>query len=136
MTDTPMDDAVPETDSSADWRARAEAAEAALAREQHRASELAKRAELKIAAIRAGMIDLDGLKLLDFDKVELADDGTVPNATAMIADLRKSKAWLFGSSSSSSSSVAAAPRAQSPRARHAREMSEAEWRAARASLIR
>ncbi|GAA5265104.1 hypothetical protein ACOSOMT5_P1529 [Acidiphilium sp. MT5] len=134
MTDTPMDDAVPETDPSADWRARAEAAEAALAREQHRASELAKHAALKIAAIRAGMIDLDGLKLLDFDKVELAEDGTVPNATAMIADLRKSKAWLFGSSSSSS--VAAAPRAQSPRARHAREMSEAEWRAARASLIR
>jgi hypothetical protein len=134
MTDAPLDDAVPDIDNPHDWRARAEAAEAALAREQHRAAELAKHAELKIAAIRAGMIDLDGLKLLDFEKAELAEDGSVPNAAAMIADLRKSKAWLFGLSSSSS--VAAAPRAQSPRARHAREMSEAEWRAARASLIR
>jgi hypothetical protein len=134
ITDMPISDAAPEVDPGDDWRARAEAAEAALAREQHKAAELIKRAELKIAAIRAGMIDLDGLKLIDFDRVELADDGAVPNAAAIIDDLRKSKAWLFGSLSSSS--VAAAPRAQAPRARHAREMSEAEWRAARATLIR
>ncbi len=134
MIEAVADDAVPETEAGDDWRARAEAAEAALVQGQHESSERLKRAELKIAAIRAGMIDLDGLKLLDFDQVTLAEDGTVPNATAIIADLRKSKAWLFGPSSSSS--VAAAPRAQSPRMRHAREMSEAEWRTARATLIR
>ena len=134
-----MDDTQPgtQTDDSAmsdDWRMRAEVAEAALLQSRSVADERLKHAELKVAAIRAGMIDLDGLKLLDFGRVKLAEDGSVPDAAEIIADLRKSKGWLFGATSSSS--VATAPRAQPPRARTAQEMTEAEWRAARTALIK
>ncbi|HEX7389410.1 MAG TPA: hypothetical protein VF286_04820, partial [Acidiphilium sp.] len=64
------DDALPE-----DWRMRAEMAERLLDQIRQDSSERLKRAELKIEAVRAGMIDLDGLKLIDFDQVALGEDG-------------------------------------------------------------
>ncbi len=134
MTDTQPGTQTDDLVTNDDWRMRAEVAEATLIQKQSEADERLKRAELKIAAIRAGMIDLDGLKLLDFGQVKLASDGTVPDAVEIIADLRKSKGWLFGAASSSS--VATAPRVQPPRTRTAQEMTEAEWRAARTALIK
>ncbi|MDD2878020.1 MAG: hypothetical protein PHT60_13525 [Acidiphilium sp.] len=117
-----------------DWQARAEAAEKALDQMRHEHLEKLKRVELKIEAVRAGMVDLDGLKLVDFDRVVLADDGSVPDAAAVMARLKRDKPWLFGAASSSS--TAAVPRAEPARARHARDLSEDEWRAARAELLR
>ena len=60
------------------------------------------RAEMKIEAIRAGMVDLDGMKLLDLSEVKLNDEGEVPDAGERIARLKKAKPWLFGMPSSSS----------------------------------
>ncbi|MGC9268989.1 hypothetical protein [Acidiphilium sp.] len=117
-----------------DWRTRAEVAEQALGKMQREHSEKLKRAELKIEAVRAGMVDLDGLKLIDFDKIVLAEDGSVPDAPAVMTKLKREKPWLFGGASSSS--TAAVPRAEPARARHARDLSEAEWRAARAEMLR
>jgi hypothetical protein len=91
-------------------------------------------AELKAEAVRAGMVDLDGLKLIDTSKLRLTESGEVEGAQALMRDLRRAKPWLFGAASSSS--TAAVPAAQPPRARHATEMTEEEWRAARAELLR
>ena len=91
-------------------------------------------AELKAEAVRAGMIDLDGLKLADASTLVVGEDGTVHGAAALVAELRRDKPWLF--SAGSSSSAAAAPPATPPRARLATEMSVAEWRAARSELLR
>ena len=90
--------------------------------------------ELKAVAVRAGMIDLDGLKLLDFENLKLDADGNVKGAGEVMRDLRRSKPWLFGGASTSSSS--SPPPAQPPRPKLATEMNYAEWQAARAELLR
>ncbi len=92
------------------------------------------RAELKAEAVRAGMVDLDGLKLVDATGLTMTEQGDVAGAAALMTQLRRSKPWLFGAASSSS--VAAAPPAESPAARPATTMSHAEWQAARAELLK
>ncbi len=93
------------------------------------------RAELKAAAARAGMVDLDGLKLVDLSAVSLDDKGEVVEAEALMTRLKREKPWLFGLHGSSSSR-ASAPPAQPPRMKLAREMTDDEYRAARAALLR
>lgn len=90
-------------------------------------------AELRTEAVRAGMVDLDGVKLIDAGLVKVDEAGGVVDGAGVIAALRAAKPWLFGRSSSSS---AVAPRAEPPRAKLAMEMSVDEWRAARAELLR
>lgn len=130
MTGETTDDDVP----ADDWQARALAAEQALDTMHREQAEKLKRAELKIEAVRAGMVDLDGLKLIDLDGVTLSDDGAVGDAAAIMDRLKRDKPWLFGKASSSS--TAPVPKAEPARARHARELSEDEWREARAALLR
>ncbi len=92
------------------------------------------RAELKAHAVRAGMVDLDGLKLLDASRLALNERDEVEGAAELMAEMRRAKPWLFGGASSSS--VASPPPAQAPRAKLATEMTEAEWVAARAEMLR
>lgn len=92
------------------------------------------RSELKSEAVRAGMIDLDGLKLVDITHVKLDENGNVAGGASLMAKLRRDKPWLFVSVSSSS--VASAPPSQPSRPRLATEMSLEEWRAARSELLR
>ena len=66
--------------------------------------------ELKAEAVRAGMVDLDGLKLADLSAVTLDDRGAVVGAAAVMAALRRAKPWLFGAANSSS--TAAVPQAE------------------------
>ncbi|MDR3520424.1 MAG: hypothetical protein P4L54_02295 [Acidocella sp.] len=117
------------------WRSRAELAEAALAEARSTAADKLIRAELKAEAIRAGMVDLDGLKLLDLGEVTLDRQGEVADAPAVLAKLKRAKPWLFGQGVSSSTAVHA-PRPEPPRMRHANELSHEEWLAARAALLR
>lgn len=92
------------------------------------------RAELKAEAVRAGMVDLDGLKLMDTANLKLNEGGEVEGASGLIKEFRKLKPWLFGAPSSSS--TAAAPPAQATEAKRATQMSHAEWQAARADLLK
>ena len=90
-------------------------------------------AELKAEAIRAGMVDLDGIKLIDMGGVAINGAGEVVDGAGVMRALRAAKPYLFGGSSSSS---AVAPRAEPPRAKTAMQMSVDEWRMARAELLR
>ena len=90
--------------------------------------------ELKAAAIRAGMVDLDGVKLIDMAEVKIGEDGGVLESEKVMAALRVAKPWLFPASSSSSAAVA--PRARAAEAKGAMAMSLEEWRAARAEMLR
>jgi hypothetical protein len=92
------------------------------------------RAELKAEAVRAGMVDLDGLKLIDAGTVKLNEAGEVEGGAALMMQLRRSKPWLFGGASSSSS--ATPPPSRPPSAKLATQMSYEEWRAARAELLK
>jgi len=91
-------------------------------------------AELRAQAIKAGMIDLDGLKLLDTSHLKVNDAGEIEGGVKIFADLRKSKPWLFPPASSSS--PATAPPATSATARRATDMNHTEWQAARALLLK
>lgn len=117
------------------WQVRAETAEAALLRAQADTEARLVRAELKVEALRAGMVDLDGLKLLDVADVRLNEQGEVMDGGAILAKLKRAKPWLFGGPASSSA-AANPPRPEPPRTRHANELSHEEWVAARAVLLR
>ena len=118
----------------ADLRLRAEALEQQLTVVQRNAENRLIRAELKAEAVRAGILDLDGLKLVDTSSVKLNETGDVEGAAQLVAQLRQSKPWLFGAASSSSRAMP--PPAQPARQKRATEMTEAEWRAARAEIVR
>ena len=121
-------------DPLAELRARADALERQLAASHADTDARVIRAELKAEAIRAGMVDLDGLKLLDLAAVKLSPTGEVDGAGALMARMKRDKPWLFGGVSSSSSSTP--PPAQAPRKKLAKDMTDAEYRTARADLIK
>ena len=90
-------------------------------------------AELRAEAARAGMVDLDGVKMIDLATVVVDEGGGLKDGAGVMAALRAAKPYLFGRSSSS---VAAAPKAEPPKVKTAMQMSEEEWKAARAELLR
>ena len=114
--------------------ARLDALESQLVTAQHEMETRLIRAELKAEAVRAGIVDLDGLKLLDISNAKIDEKGNVPGAAAMMAELKRSKPWLFAKTSSSSS--ASVPANEPPRQKLAKEMTEVEYRAARAELLK
>jgi hypothetical protein len=124
----------PDIDPIVELRARAEALERRLAETREEARSRLVRAELKVEAVRAGMVDLDGLKLLDLGDAQLNADGEIANASHLMTQLRRAKPWLFGGTSSSS--PANAPPAQPPRQKLATEMTDAEYRTARAAFLK
>lgn len=113
---------------------RAAALERRLASLQSQNRERLVRAELKAEAVRAGMVDLDGLKLVDLAAVSVDAAGEVQGAAALMQSLRRAKPWLFGGASASS--AATPPPVEPPRARLATTMTTEEWLAARAELLR
>lgn len=115
-------------------RMRAEGLEQQLTELQRNTEARVIKAELKVEAVRAGMIDLDGLKLIDLSPLKLNDKGEVDGASQLMAHLRRTKPWLFGGAFTSSS--ASAPSAQAPRQKLATEMTNDEYREARAALLR
>jgi hypothetical protein len=119
------------TDAAEPWAAELERRLAVM-----EASTTAKliRAELKAEAVRAGMVDLDGLKMIDASGLVLGPQGDVEGAAGLMEKLRRSKPWLFGAASSSS--AAAAPATRPPEPRQATAMSHAEWQAARAEILK
>jgi hypothetical protein len=120
--------------AGADAAARLAALEQKLAQVEAETEARLIRAELKAEAVRAGMVDLDGLKLIDTASVKLSDAGEVEGAAGLMRELKRAKPWLFAPASSSS--TAAAPPAHPPRQKSASEMSYEEWQAARAELLR
>ncbi len=122
-------------DEAAHWQGRAEAAEAELGRVRAERDERILRSELKAEALRRGMVDLDGLKLLNTDEIRINEAGEVADIGAVFDQLRVAKPWLFGRVASSSA-AAHPPRPEPMRARHASELTHEEWVAARAVLLR
>src|ERR1700692_4965678 len=115
MTDEPQD--------SQSLEVRAAQLERRLAEMEASTTQRLIRAELKAEAVRAGMVDLDGLKLVDMSGLTLTEQGDVAGASGLMTQLRRSKPWLFGTASSSSS--ATAPPAQPPAPKQATAMSQA-----------
>ena len=98
------------------------------------ASERILRAELKVKAKEAGLIDMDGLKLADLSKVSLKDDGTIEGADALFTGLKEAKPYLFGAANSSTPT--APPPTVPPTQKLAKDMTPVEYAAAKAAIIK
>lgn len=133
MTESEPQPAV-DRDALAEAQTRADALERELEELRSSAQGRLVRAELKVEAVRAGIVDLDGLRLLEIADARVGENGEVENAAEMVAQLRSAKPWLF--SAGSSSSAASAPPAQPLRQKSATEMTDDEYRAARAALLK
>ena len=96
-------------------------------------------AALKLAAKDAGIVDLDGLKLLDTTAVKVGEDGTVSIPDKFFAKAKEAKPYLFsqtGAQTGTTASTAKAPPASDTGPKDAKAMSSAEYAAAKAALLR
>lgn len=99
-----------------------------------KAQQRALKADLRVAATNAGMLDLDGLKLIDDGKIELDDEGNLKNGEALMTSLKEGKAYLFTKEAppapkppASTGNPNPPPSPKDPKPKSARDLSEAEW---------
>jgi hypothetical protein len=124
-------EAVAKSAKEAADKAAAEA-QTTVAEANSKAEQRIIRAELKALAIKAGIVDLDGLKLVDLASVKLNEQGEVEGADALIEGLKKAKPYLFGTPGSSS--TATPPGKDPPAAKKATEMTKEEYEVERRKL--
>jgi hypothetical protein len=105
---------------------RVDAARATAASE---ANQRIIRAEMKAAALAAGMVDMDGLKLLDTSVVTMSEAGDVVVPADFFEKAKVAKPYLFGAAAVTTSTPAAPPPTNPPAPKHARDMDAAELRA-------
>jgi hypothetical protein len=88
------------------------------------------RAEVKTHALKAGIVDLDALKLLDMDKFKFDEEtGEIENADAIFKELKTAKSYLFQQPNTSSG--ATQPKAAPAGPIDAMKMSKEEFKAYR-----
>lgn len=95
-------------------------------------------AALKLAAKDAGIVDLDGLKLLDTSAVKVGDDGTVAIPDKFFEKAKELKPYLFtqtGAQTGNTASTAKPPSAAATAPKQALAMTDAEYAAARSAAI-
>ncbi len=120
-------------DAMATLKARADALEEQLRQVEASSARRLREAELQAEAMRAGIIDIDGLRLIN-PEVMAALPGRDFQAADIVGQLRRDKPWLFVAASSSSTQTT--PATTATRTRLAMDMSVEEWRTARAALLR
>jgi hypothetical protein len=101
-------------------------AEAKAAERETAANDRIVRAELKAEAIKAGMVDLDGLKLADLSKVKLNDAGEVEGADELMKALKEAKPYLFGTTTTTSNPEKKPEKKDDSKPKTAKDMDEAE----------
>ena len=92
------------------------------------------RAELKAAALKAGMHDMDGLKLADLSTVKLNDKGEVEGADALMEAMKTAKPYLF-QAAGTTTHTGPTPPATPPALKHAKDMDASEYATAKAALL-
>ena len=101
------------------------------------------RAEIKAAAVKAGAHDPAALlKLLDTSKLTIGDDGEVVGVDDLLTAAKASMPWAFSGPSATgqpagatTSSTARTPPAAPAGGKKAAEMTQDEWKAARAAML-
>ena len=99
------------------------------------------RSELRSEAVRAGIVDLDGLQLADTSAITFSDDGAIDGAEAVINGLKLSKPYLFAASKdkanvgATTSLVARVPLPAKPELVDARSLTREQWQTERARLL-
>lgn len=93
-------------------------------------------AELKGEAVKAGLVDLDQLKLLDVASIKLTADGKIEGADALFTGLKTSKPYLFGVPNTSSNTQQKTPPVTDPSTKKATDMDATEYAAAKEALLK
>ncbi len=116
------------------------AAETARAAAEAASKQTRTDAALRMAATKAGMIDLDFLKLVDTSKLEFDDKGDPKNADALMAEVATAKPHMFGKpgapSKTNTGNPAPTPKPADHKVKRATEMTEAEYEKARGDIRR
>lgn len=113
------------------------AAEKAAVEAGERVTHTLRDAALKLAAKDAGIVDMDGLKLLDTSAVKVGEDGTVTIPDKFFEKAKEAKPYLFvltGKDTGDTASKAKPPKAGDPTPKSAMDMTPAEHKAALADL--
>lgn len=108
--------------------------EARLAEMEAQTTKRLIQSDLKTHALRAGMIDLDGLRMLDTRPLKLDSKGEVEGVAAIMAELKRSKPYLF--QPATTTSLSSAPPYAPPAEKRATAMTHDEWQTARAALLK
>ena len=115
--------------------AKAQAKEEARTEVQAEADQRVLLAKLESEAVENGMVDADGLKLADLSGVSLKD-GKLEGADELFAGLKESKPYLFGQPQSNNSNLTKPPSPNPPTPKKATDMTDEEYAAAKASVIK
>ena len=98
------------------------------------------RSELQLRALQHGILDLDGLRLLDTRAITIGSDGAVVGAEEALTVFRASKPYLFNQGNTVARPMTTTARENSPpRAQpepvDARHLSREQWQIERARLL-
>lgn len=94
------------------------------------------RAELKAHAVAAGIVDLEGLKLIDVAGLKLNEAGEIEGAAELMAKVKEAKPWLFKAEKQSSSNTQKPPDKGDDGKKKATEMDTKEYAAAKAKALK
>lgn len=129
-----------QTDRDTNVAAAARDRDEAIAMVRSEATGRVIRSELKAHALKAGIIDLDGLRLADTSKLALNEDGDVVGAEALIEALRQHKPYLFsdgrgGFGTGTTGQTQRPPSPAAPSTVDVRSLSRDAWQAERSRLL-
>lgn len=91
------------------------------------------KAEIKALAVKEGIVDVDGLKLVDLSQLKLGEDGELDTEAAIkvVEKLKKDKPYLFTTPTTTHTGAKPAPKGGTPKS--ALEMTADEFKAAKNS---
>ncbi len=93
------------------------------------------RAELKAAAIKSGITDLDGLKLADTSKLKLNDAGEIEGLDTFMDEFKKAKPYLFSAAATSTSAPGQKPAPKNNEPLDATKLSKEDYAKAKAKIL-
>ena len=108
---------------------------AKLAESTTAAKEQVKAARLEALALREGLVDLDGLKLLDLSKITQKDDGTFEGVDEVFKAAREAKPYLFGEKVTTTTTTKPAPKPGDPAPIDARKLTPEEYQKEKAAIL-
>lgn len=110
-------------------------ADTRVTKAEQAAQERLLRAELKTAAVKAGITDLDGLKLADTSKLKLNDAGEIEGLDVFMEDFKKAKPYLFSATGTSTSAPGQKPAPKGNEPLDATKLTKEEYAKAKAKLL-
>lgn len=85
------------------------------------------RAELKAEALKAGLVDVDALKMFDTSSIEIDDNGDVIGVSELVEEMRMSKPYAFSTTAKDTTTDKKTPDSSKVDSKSALDMSDDEF---------